>query len=229
VSRFPGWLRAGLIVAALALVFLAARRLPLAGAFAWVRAQGPWAPVLFVGLYVLACVLFVPGSLLTLGAGAVFGPVLGTALVSVAATLGATASFLLGRFVARDRLERRLAGHARFAAIGDAVAREGWKIVLLLRLSPAFPFALLNYALGLTRVRLAHYVGASWLGMLPGTALYVYLGSVLGEALLGGPAAPRTRTPAEWAFYAVGLAATGAVTWYVTRLARRALAQRLRP
>jgi uncharacterized membrane protein YdjX (TVP38/TMEM64 family) len=199
----------------------------VADALGWIRAQGAWAPILFVLLYVAACVAFVPGSLLTLGAGAVFGPVLGTACVSVGSTFGAALSFLIGRFVARDAVARRLGAFPRFAAVDEAVGREGWKIVGLLRLSPLFPFNLLNYALGLTRVGFRDYLLASWICMLPGTVLYVYLGSVLGEALLRGTAAHRDRTPAEWALYAVGLAATVAVTVAITRLARRALDRRI--
>jgi uncharacterized membrane protein YdjX (TVP38/TMEM64 family) len=186
-----------------------------------VRALGVWGPVLFIAAYVLACVLFVPGSALTLGAGALFGVVWGTVWVSIASTLGATASFLIGRHAARDFVKSRLAGRSGFAAVDAAVAREGWKIVLLTRLSPVFPFTLLNYAYGLTGVSLRAYVAASWLGMLPGTVLYVYLGS-LGR--LSGPAG---RTTSQWVFTAVGLAATLAVTWFITRTARAALKQRL--
>jgi len=185
---------------------------------------GPWGPVLFIALYVVATVLFIPGSVLTLGAGAVFGVLWGSVYVSIAATLGATAAFLVGRYLARDAIARRIAGNARFAAIDRAVAEEGWKIVGLTRLSPVFPFTLLNYAFGLTSVSLRHYVVASWIGMMPGTVMYVYLGSLARAA-----AGERTRTAGEWALYGVGLLATVAVTIFVTRLARRALATRITP
>src|SRR5512134_2247807 len=135
---------------------------------AWVESLGVWGPVVFVLGYIVATVAFVPGSLLTLGAGAIFGLVQGTALVLAGATLGASAAFLVSRYLARDAVERRLAGNARFAAIDRAVGAQGRKIVLLLRLSPVFPFNLLNYALGLTRVSLADYALAAF-GMLPGT------------------------------------------------------------
>ena len=180
----------------------------------------------FVAIYVAACVLMIPGSLLTLGAGAVYGLVRGTAIVSLASTLGATAAFLAGRHLAREWVARRIAGNPRFAAIDAAVGREGWKIVGLTRLSPAFPFNLLNYAYGLTGVRLRDYVLASWIGMLPGTVMYVYLGSLAGSlATLGGHRGGRT--PAQWALFGVGLAATVAVTVLVTRIARRALERRI--
>lgn len=192
----------------------------------WVAGLGPWAPLLFILLYVLACVLLVPGSVLTLGAGAVFGVWRGSVLVSVAATLGASAAFLIGRHLARRAVERRVAANSAFAAVDEAVAREGWRIVLLTRLSPVFPFTLLNYGFGVTRVTFREYFLASWLGMLPGTVLYVYLGAVAGE--LAG-AGSRARSPAEWALLGLGLLATVAVTVVITRIARRALAQRLHP
>jgi uncharacterized membrane protein YdjX (TVP38/TMEM64 family) len=172
----------------------------------------------------VATVLFLPGSILTLGAGVVFGLARGAVIVSISATLGATAAFLVGRYAARDWVAGKIAGNPKFKAIDEAVAHEGWKIVGLTRLSPVFPFNLLNYAFGLTRVSLWHYVLASWIGMMPGTVMYVYLGSVAGDLAAAGSRA--SRTPAEWALYAVGLAATIGVTVYVTRLARRALARR---
>jgi uncharacterized membrane protein YdjX (TVP38/TMEM64 family) len=198
----------------------------LAAALDWIRALGAWGVAIFVLLYVVATVLFLPGSILTLGAGLLFGVATGTLVVSVASTLGATAAFLVGRYVARAWVERRIAGNPRFRAIDQAVGREGWKIVGLARLSPVFPFNLLNYAFGLTRVSLRHFLLASWIGMLPGTVMYVYVGSLAGElAALGAGA--RDRTLAEWALYAAGLLATIAVTAYVTRLARSALAGRV--
>lgn len=191
-----------------------------------IRGFGPWGPVLFVPLYVAATVLFVPGAVLTLGAGAAFGVVRGAITVSIAATLGATAAFLIGRYLARDAVARRIQANSRFRALDEAVADEGWKIVGLTRLSPLFPFNVLNYAFGVTRVGLRDFVLASWLGMLPGTLMYVYIGSLAGDlATLGQP--DRARPPAEWALYVVGLAATVAVTVVVTRLARRALARRV--
>lgn len=199
-------------------------------ALAWIDAAGPAGPLVFFGIYVAACVFMLPGSILTLGAGAVFGVVNGFLLVSLSSTAGATAAFLVGRYLAREAVARRVAGNPAFSALDEAVAGEGWKIVGLTRLSPIFPFNLLNYAFGLTRVRLRDYVLASWIGMIPGTALYVYLGSLAGSlAELGARSGQPARSPAEWVFYGIGLIATAAVTVVVTRIARRALRRRLNP
>ena len=207
-----------------AMLLVAGRQLgALLPAFsARVNALGSWGPVVFVAGYALAVVAFVPGSLLTLTAGALFGLAKGTALVLVAATLGACAAFLVARYLARGAIERRLAGHPRFAAIDRAVGTEGRKIVFLLRLSPLFPFTLLNYALGVTRVRFVDYVVAS-AGMLPGTLLYVYYGQVAGDVvrLAGGESVRHDL--AYYAVLALGLVATIVLTTVITRTARRAL------
>jgi uncharacterized membrane protein YdjX (TVP38/TMEM64 family) len=186
----------------------------------WVGRLGPWGPAIFIAIYVAATVLLIPGSVLTLGAGAAFGLIRGTLIVSVASTLAATAAFLIGRYLARAAVARKIEGNEKFAAIDRAVAAEGWKVVFLTRLSPVFPFTLLNYAFGLTQVKLGHYVLASWIGMLPGTVMYVYLGSLANVG-----AGQRARTPAEWVLYAVGLLATIGVTIFVTRIARKALSK----
>ncbi|MDW7709246.1 MAG: TVP38/TMEM64 family protein [Deferrisomatales bacterium] len=198
----------------------------LRSALGWIDGLGAAGAAVFVAVYIAACVFFIPGSILTLGAGVVFGVVKGSVLVSVASTLGATAAFLVGRYLARDWVARKIEGNAKFKAVDEAVAREGWKIVGLTRLSPVFPFNLLNYAYGLTRVSLRDYFFASWIGMLPGTVMYVYLGSLAGDlARLG--AGEHTRSAGEWALYGVGLLATVAVTVYVTRIARAALAKKV--
>ena len=171
-------------------------------ALAWIESAGAIGPLVFFGLYIAACVFMLPGSILTLGAGAVFGVVNGSLLVSLSSTVGATAAFLVGRYLARDMVAHRISGNDTFSAIDNAVAGEGWKIVGLTRLSPVFPFNLLNYAFGLTRVSLRDYVLASWIGMIPGTLMYVYLGSLAGSlAELGEKESGRARTPAEWALY----------------------------
>ena len=140
----------------------------------WVDGLGALGPIVFMLGYVAATVAFIPGSVLTLAAGAIFGLGQGVVYVMIGATTGASLAFLLARFVAREAIAQRVAGNPRFAAIDRAVGREGFKIVLLLRLSPVFPFNMLNYGLGLTNVRFADYVAAS-IGMLPGSLLYTLL------------------------------------------------------
>lgn len=191
---------------------------------AWVNGLGVWGPAVFIAGYALAVVAFVPASLLTLAAGAIFGVSAGTAYVFVAATLGSSLAFLVSRYLARRAVERRVQGNERFAAIDRAVSEQGRKIVFLLRLSPVFPFNLLNYALGLTGVRFLDYLAAA-VGMLPGTLLYVYSGKVAGDvaALAGG--ARMERGAGGTALLAVGFGATVVVTTLVTRIARRALAE----
>jgi uncharacterized membrane protein YdjX (TVP38/TMEM64 family) len=176
--------------------------------------------VVFIVLYILGAILFVPGSILTIGAGVVFGLLRGAILVSIGATIGAIAAFLIGRYFARDWVRGQLEGNPKFAAIDNAVGREGWKIVLLTRLSPVFPFNLLNYAFGLTAVTLRDYALATWIGITPGTVLYVYIGSIGGNLATAGNS---HRTPAQWALNIVGLAATVAVAVYASRIASRAL------
>ena len=185
-----------------------------------VSEMGAGGMAVFILLYVAATVAFLPGSVLTVGAGAAFGLWKGFALVSAGATLGASAAFLVGRHLIRERIEKRLKGHPSFAAISGAVGAQGWRVVLLTRLSPVLPFNLLNYAFGLTRVGFGEYVLASWAGMLPGTFLYVYLGAAAGEAARAGA---RTKTPAEWALLAAGLAATALAAWLIGRAAKKAL------
>ena len=188
----------------------------------WVNSLGVWGPIVFICGYAVAAVAFVPGSLLTLAAGAIFGLGEGVVYVFIAAVLGSSAAFLVSRHLARSAIEQRLAGNARFAAIDRAVSAQGRKIVFLLRLSPVFPFNLLNYALGLTNVRFVDYLAAS-LGMLPGTLLYVYYGKLAGDvaALAGGAAVEKGA--GYYAVLVLGLVATIVVTTIVTRIARRAL------
>ncbi len=218
------WTRIGLALLALAALVLLGRQLGGAvSAFsAWVEGLGVLGPIVFVVGYALAVVAVAPASALTLAAGAVFGIGEGTLYVFIAALLGSTLAFLVARYAARPLVERRLAGNRKFAAIDRAIGEQGRRIVFLLRLSPVIPFNLLNYALGLTRVRLGDYALAGF-GMLPGTLLYVYLGAVAGQAAAVAGGAEPARSTAEYAFTAVGLLATVLVTVTVTRIARRAL------
>jgi len=188
----------------------------------YVESLGSWGPIMFVFGYVIATVALVPGSLLTLAAGALFGIGRGTALAFLSATLGAALAFLISRHVVRGEVERRLAADPRFLAVDHAISQHGRTIVLLLRLSPIFPFNLLNYALGLTRVRFLDFVIAS-IGMLPGTLLYVYYGRVAGDVARLAAGVPLHPTAGSYVLLGVGLLATITVTVLLTRTARRAL------
>ena len=216
--------RAILVLAALAALVAGGRALggQLQAVAGWIDSLGAAAPVAFVAVYVLATVAFVPGSILTLTAGAIFGLGAGTAYTLVAATCGASLAFLVARYAVRGLVEQRLATHPRFAAIDRAIAREGRRIVFLLRLSPLFPFNFLNYALGVTNVRFVDYLVAC-VGMLPGTLLYVYYGKLAGDVARAAGGLTPERGAGYYALLALGLLATVAVTAYVTRIARRAL------
>ena len=150
----------------------------------WIEDAGAAGPLLFILIYAVGTVVFLPGSVLTLAGGALFGPVLGTLYNLIGATIGATLAFLIARNLASDWVERKTGG--RLKRLQEGVEQQGWRFVAFVRLVPLFPFNLLNYALGLTRLRLMHYIIASFLFMLPGTIAYTYLGYAGREAIAGG-------------------------------------------
>lgn len=197
-------------------------QLLLKNALEWIESLGAIGAVAFIGIYIVATVAFLPGSILTLGAGVVFGVWLGALYVFIGATLGATAAFLVGRYLARNWVTQKIANNDKFNAIDRAVGKEGLKIVVLTRLSPIFPFNLLNYAFGLTGVSIKDYIIGS-LGMIPGTLMYVYIGSLAGNLALIGTATQPTNPTLQWTIRIVGFIATIAVTVYVTRIAKQAL------
>jgi uncharacterized membrane protein YdjX (TVP38/TMEM64 family) len=197
-------------------------QLLLKQALEWIASLGAVGALVFIGIYIIAAVAFLPGSVLTLGAGVVFGVWLGALYVFIGATLGATAAFLVGRYVARNWVAKKIANNDKFQAIDRAVGNEGLKIVLLTRLSPIFPFNLLNYAFGLTGVSLRDYVIGS-VGMIPGTLMYVYIGSLAGNLALIGTDAQPTNPAIQWTIRIVGFIATVAVTVYITRIAKQEL------
>lgn len=190
---------------------------------AWVNSLGVWAPTAFILGYIVAAVALVPGSLLTLAAGAIFGLLWGTVYTFIGASIGACLAFLISRYLARGWVEKKLEGQPRFKAIDRSVGRDGGKIVALMRLAPVFPFNLLNYALGLTNVRFWHYALACF-AMIPGTLLYVYYGHLAGTlAHAQATGSERQQTIWDWVILAVGLVAVFAVTWIITRKAKKAL------
>jgi uncharacterized membrane protein YdjX (TVP38/TMEM64 family) len=191
----------------------------------WIESLGSIGAIAFIGIYIAATVAFLPAFVLTLGAGVLFGLWLGSVYVFIGATLGSIAAFLVGRYLARDWVANKIADNDKFKAIDRAVGKEGLKIVLLTRLSPAFPFNLLNYAFGVTGVSAKDYIIGS-IGMIPGTIMFVYIGSLAGNlALIGTDAQPPVNPTLQWTIRIVGLIATIAVTVYVTRLAKQALAE----
>lgn len=222
--------RVALLVLVVAAVLVSGRALPigrwtlaLAGG---IRHAGALGVLIFVLAYVVSTVAVLPGSILTLVAGFAYGPVLGLVVASPASVAGATLAFVLGRTVLRGWVRHRLETLPRARAIDRAVGRQGFRLVLLLRLSPLVPFNLLNYALSLSSVPLAQYVGASFLGMLPGTLLYAYLGSLATTAAGIGAATSHGGT-LRLIIYGAGLAATVLVVILATRAARRALVEEL--
>ena len=189
----------------------------------WVRGLGMWGPIALGAIYIPATILFLPGSLLTLATGFLFGVFRGTLTASLASTLGAAVAFFVGRFIARDWIQAKVSKSPKFKALDDAVAEQGFKVVLLTRLSPMFPFNFLNYALAMTRVSFREYLLASWLGMLPGTVLFVYIGSSLAS-LSEISSGEFEGGLASKILLGMGLIATIVVTTVAARMAQRALA-----
>jgi uncharacterized membrane protein YdjX (TVP38/TMEM64 family) len=198
----------------------------IAGAAAWAARHREVAAAVFVGVYVLAAVLVVPGSILTLASGYLFGLPLGVALTSAGSLLGAAAAFAVGRFVARDWVEQRIATRPHFHALDAAMHHDGFVIMLLARLSPLIPYNLLNYGLSITAARFRDYALASWIGMLPAIVLYVYTGS-LAKSLTTLTSADRAPAWAARSLLAMGFVATVALTVLITRRATRILRERL--
>ncbi len=192
----------------------------------WINRLGSTAAITFILLYVVTTVLLIPGTILTLGAGVLFGLWFGSLYVLIGATLGGTAAFLVGRYFVRDWVAQKVARNPKFQAIDHAVGKSGFKIVLLTRLSPLFPFILLNYAYSLTQVSLKDYIFGS-VGMIPGTMTYVYLGSLAGN-LANLNTNPNSANPLVlWFLRIVGFMATVAVSWYGAKIARQTLNQTL--
>jgi len=184
---------------------------------AWIKGLGPWGWLIFAAVYIVGTVLLVPGSVLTFAAGLAFGLAIGFPLVVVSATIGATLAFLIARYLAHDKVESLMQKRPKFKAIQSAVSEGGWKVVALLRLSPVLPFNLTNYLYGITDLKLREYVAATFVGIMPGTLLNVYVGAA-GKAASG-----EGTSTLEWGFLAVGLVATVVVAVFVTKKAKAKL------
>jgi uncharacterized membrane protein YdjX (TVP38/TMEM64 family) len=216
-KRFT-WVRPVVLIVVIVALFVAFRVLGVERVFqevrAWISGLGPWGPVVFVGIYILATVAVVPGSALSIAAGALFGSVVGVTVVIVGATVGASLSFLISRYVARDAVAQWLSTKERFKAIDRMTEEHGAVIVALTRLVPIFPFNLLNYGFGLTGVRFWTYVLWSFLCMIPGIILYVVGADALYQAVIMG------KVP--WALVGT-LAAVFVLLTMLVRYARRSL------
>jgi uncharacterized membrane protein YdjX (TVP38/TMEM64 family) len=188
-------------------------------AMIWIEQTGPIGWIWFVILYTLSCVLFLPGSVLSFGAGAVYGFWGGTLLVSVASVGGALANFLSTRYLLRGWMERRFVKSKKFHALNHVATKDAWRMIILTRISPILPHSLVSCAFGLSRINFSRYIVASWLGFLPISAAYAYSGAVIGAAAKGGI----NQGPWAWALYALELAFTIAVTIWITRAAQKAL------
>ena len=186
----------------------------------WIRHLGVPGAFIFIGVYALAALLFLPGAVFTIAAGLVYGIAGGVAVAIVGATLGAGLAFLAGRYLFRKRIKKFAGENKKFGAIDEAIGQQGWKIVALLRLSPLIPFNVSNYFYGVTAIGFWPYLLASFFGMLPGTLLYVYLGAIGQAGLSGGK---KGHSPLEWTFLGIGLLATIGVTIFISRLAKNAL------
>lgn len=182
--RVLRWLVLIAVIAGIALMVVYRDSLSAEALERWVADYGAAAPLVFMLLYAVGTVLFFPGAVLTLAGGAMFGPLWGTIYNLTGATLGATLAFLVARYLASEWVEMRSAG--RLGQVKKGVEEEGWRFVAFVRLVPLFPFNVLNYALGLTRIKLSHYIIASYLFMLPGSVAYTYLGYAGREAVAGG-------------------------------------------
>lgn len=223
--------RAAALVAAIAIIVTllvfgreAAARVPLFAA--WVRSLGFWGPAAFVAAFGIAAVLLFPAMVLIVAGGALWGVVLGTVYVMLGAALGSTLAFFAARYLVRGYVQRYVDNHPKLAAIDRAVEQEGLRLVFLLRLSPIVPFILLNYVLGISRVRYRDYIGGL-AGMVPVVLMYVYAGKVAGDlaSLASGVAAPRGA--AYYTFIALGLGATIVATALITKAAQRAVQQKV--
>lgn len=192
--------------------------------FLWVESLGWLAPIAFIIIYNIATLLFIPGSLLTLKGGCLFDLFWGSIYVLIAAIIGATFAFLVGRYISRDWVCKQIGNKPKFQAIDKAVAKNGFKIVFLTRLSPIFPFNLLNYAFGVTQVSLKDYILGS-VGMIPGTVMYVYMGSIIGHIALNHSSIPKNPETQliQILLQGFGLIATAFVTFYVAKVAKKAL------
>ena len=192
----------------------------------WLESRGWQASLLFILIMAAAIVVLAPGVIFTMGAGFVFGVVKGTLLVVAGTVLGATIAFLIARYLIGERPSRWLMSHVKPENLGEIMKKEGWRMIMYTRLVPLFPFKLSNYFFGLTPVRLRDFVLGNFLGIIPLTVNNVYLGSIASDLATMG-AMDTERTPVQWALYGMGFVLAVIALIGLTRMARRALAQKI--
>ncbi len=191
---------------------------------AWVDAQGAWAPLLFILIMALVVMLLLPGVMFTTGAGFVFGTVAGTVYVVLGSTLGAVLAFLIARYLLGDRATRFILARAKLKMVSEELMPQGWKIVLLTRLVPFFPFKLSNYVFGLMPLSLRGFVAGTFIGIIPLSIHNAYLGSIAADIAALGES-DGTRSPVDWGFYIAGLVVLIATLLYLNHLVRKALSK----
>lgn len=227
LATYVQWVSVLLIIAA---VIVLIRILPVDRAVealsGWAGEVGIVGPIVIGLIYIAGTLLFIPGSALTLAAGALFGPWKGTVTVSLASTTGAALAFLIARYLARRKVEQQAKRYPKFAAIDKAIGEGGWRIIAMLRLTPVVPFNLSNYLFGLTAIRFWPCVLTSWIAMMPATFMFVYLGHIGSQGVAAAAGVSSSRSPGEWVLLGVGFLATVGVTVYVTRIAGRAIKER---
>jgi uncharacterized membrane protein YdjX (TVP38/TMEM64 family) len=221
MKNYRKWIVVALIVIALSAL---AAVLPvkdwLRQFIGWVQQLGPVGVIVFIVGYAFATVLFLPGWIFTVSAGLIYGIAGGTLVALAGAILGSSLAFLVARYLLRQNIEEMTKKNPRFRAIDEAIGKNGWKIVGLLRLSPLIPFNLSNYFYGITSISFVSYVAVSAIGMIPGTLMYAYLGAI-GQASVSGETSQRS--PWQYLLLGIGLVATIAVTILVSRIAKNAL------
>ena len=221
MKRFRRWVIVGLVVITLSTL---SATLPvrewIRDFVGWVQQLGLIGVIIFIIAYALATVLFLPGWIFTVSAGLIYGIIGGTLVALCGAVIGAALAFLVARYLLRENIEEITEKNPRFAAIDQAIGKNGWKIVGLLRLSPLIPFNLSNYFYGITSISFGAYLLVSAIGMIPGTLLYAYLGAI-GQAGVSGGTSGHSKW--QYVLLGVGLVATIAVTILVSRIARNAL------
>lgn len=197
-------------------------RAGMRGVLLKVQALGPWAPFWFIVVQVVGCLIMFPGIILLLSGGVLFGVAKGTLYATTGATIAGLIAFTASRHVARRWVEKRWGKDPRFGALDQAVARDGWKIVGLIRLSPVFPYTPTNLLFGMTQIPLWQFALVTWLGVFPLTILFVYAGTLIGD-LAEVTAEPVPGGKMKWVVAGIGLVSTVVVTALVTRIVRRAL------